>query len=435
MRPSRHRYNSAYTLQRIATIAGTGNSAPEPMDGTAAVSANVYGPSGVWADTLGTVYYSDVLKKIRKIDALSGTVATVAGGTGSDPIVSDIMHATSADIGSVLAIGGDSVGKIYMSDRDNYQVCMVDLHTGLISLFAGPFQNGRDGDGYAASSTTFYYPRGIWAAPNGDVYVVEYDRLRVRKVDHSNGLVFTVAGSTNTGSDIDGPATSVPLNSPNFICGDSASQNLYITTQDGVIRKVTLTNGPSMMYTLMAANGGYIGNEPAAVTSAVLSLPQGVIIDSNGDLYVAEESAHRIKKVTMSTQMVTTIAGTGVASDTATATNGDGGEPTAATLNSPYMIGMFVTGEISFSDSGNNKIRKLYNPSPTSMPSQRPTSRPTAHRFNSEYTFQQIRTVVGTGSTSMADENVLAAETNIDSPTGVWSDSFDNLYCFYKIEL
>src|SRR5438093_580860 len=159
----------------------------------------------------------------------------------------------------------------------------------------------------------------------------------------------TVAGG---GAGDGGDATIANLNSPAGVAVDS-SGNLYIADLGNErIRKIAAATG---IITTVAGNGvlGFAGDGGAA-TSASLNSPDSVALDASGNLYIADQSNHRIRRVAAATGIITTVAGNGINTFA-----GDGGAATSASLNHPDRVALDASGNLYIADQRNNRIRKV----------------------------------------------------------------------------
>jgi len=176
----------------------------------------------------------------------------------------------------------------------------------------------------------------------------------VRKITVSTGVITTVAGSGSTGySGDNGPATSASLYRPCGINLDS-NNNIYFGEYlgYGVIRKVTVSTG---IISTVAGTGsqGYNGDNIQA-TSAKLNSPYDVVVDSYGDLYIADWFNNRVRKVTTSTGVITTVVGTGSSSST-----GDGAAASAASINGPMFVRLDSSWNLYITEISGNRVRKV----------------------------------------------------------------------------
>jgi sugar lactone lactonase YvrE len=222
--------------------------------------------------------------------------------------------------------------------------------SGIISTLAGNGIKGYSGDGDAATNASLNGPSGVSVDAVGNLYIADNGNHRIRKVNTS-GVISTVAGNGIKGYGVDGvTATSVSLNGPNGVAVDAAGY-IYITDDyNHRIRKVN----PSGVISTVAGNGiqGYSGDGDAA-TNASLNGPSGVSVDAAGNLYIADNGNHRIRKVTTS-GVISTVAGNGIGGY-----SGDGGSATSASLSFPSGVALDAAGNLYIVDSNNGRIRKV----------------------------------------------------------------------------
>jgi sugar lactone lactonase YvrE len=333
----------------IVTIGGNGT-AGYSGDGGAATSAELHGANGVAVDASGNTYIADYYNnRIRKITAATGVISTVAGN-GTAGFSGDGGAATSAEINGPGDVAVDSSGNIYISDLNNNRIRKVTVSTGIISTVAGNGTKGYTGDGGPATSAEIG-PNGLAVDSAGNLYLADNFANRVRKVTASTGVISTVAGNGTAGFAGDGgAATSAELNVPDSVVVDSAG-NIYISDHNNErIRKVTASTGK---ISTIAGNGtaGYSGDGGAA-TSAELNGPGGLALNAAGDLYIGDFLNNRVRKVAAATSKIFTVAGNGVGGY-----SGDGGAATAAELNGPSGIGLDKAGDVYIADFGNERIR------------------------------------------------------------------------------
>jgi len=325
----------------IATIAGR---ATGGLDGSGpALNAQLNFPLGVAADASGNVYIADQNSQaIRKVS--KGTIGVVAG-TGEDGFSGDGGPATSARLSFPSSVAVDAAGNLYIADEDNYRVRKVA--NGAISTIAGDGTAGYSGDNGPATSAQLRPSISLAVDASGNVYIADPRSNVVRKV--SSGAITTVAGNGTKGySGDNGPAANARLDEPAGVAVD-ASGALYIADSGNhAVRKVA-----DGVITTVAGNGtkGYSGDNGPA-TSAQLSGPGSVAVDSLGNLYIADCGNHRVRKVTKGA--ISTIAGTGT-----TAYSGDDGPATGARLFGIRGIAVDMSGNVYFADPTNNVVRVL----------------------------------------------------------------------------
>jgi sugar lactone lactonase YvrE len=355
-----------YTTLPTASGTATGKSAPSPPtistvvgngteglsgDGGPATAAQLRYPFHMVTDTAGNLFIADTgSNRIRKVTP-AGVISTIAG-IGSISIGSggDGGPATSAELATPESVAVDAAGNVYIADYDNSRVRKVTLN-GTIQTVAGNGYWGFGGDGGPATSARIPHPAGIAVDTSGNLYIADESNNRIRMVTPA-GMISTVAGNGGYeyfGGD-GGPATSAQLYHPRGVAVDPEG-NLFISDSgNSRIRKVT----PAGVISTVAGNGieGYSGDGGPA-TAAQLKWPNGITVDTAGNLFIADTRDHRIRKVTPA-GVISTIAGNGMA-----AYEGDGGPATSAKLGTPYGVAVDSAGNLFIADTYNHRIRSV----------------------------------------------------------------------------
>ncbi len=268
------------------------------------------------------------------------------------------------------------------------------IPTYTITTVAGNGTSGFSGDGSTATSAMLAGSFGVALDSSGNLYIADQFNNRVRKVT-PDGTISTFAGKgTAAYSGDKGSATSAELNNPQGVAVDS-SGNVYIAdTANHVVRKVT----GGTITTVAGINIPGYGGDGAGATGALLANPTALAIDSSGNLYIADTSNNVIRKVT-SSGGISTVAGVGRASS-----GGDGGPANQAGLNNPEGVAVDAAGNIYIADTLNRRIRKVTAADGT------------------------IKTIAGTGILGFSGDGAAATLAAISNPDGVAVDGAGNVF-------
>ncbi|MBB5315636.1 NHL domain-containing protein [Tunturibacter empetritectus] len=324
---------------------------PAQTTSVSALTVPLVLPSAIVFDSAGNLYFAETGNHvIRKVDT-SGNLTTIAG-TGTQGFSGDTGPATSATLDSPQGLALDAANNLYLADTHNHRIRRINLATGLITTIAGSIP-GFSGDGAPALSAQLNLPTGLAIDASGNLYLADTGNHRIRKITSTTGLITTIAGTGTQGYSGDGaPALSAAIDSPTGI-GIDASNNLYLAdTHNHSIRKITSSTG---LITTIAGTGlpGFSG-DTAPASAATLALPHGLTADAAGNLYLADTANHRIRRIDATTGLITTVVGDGTQ-----AFAGDNGPPTAASLDSPTATSLSPASSLTLSDTGNQRIRQV----------------------------------------------------------------------------
>ena len=435
----------------ISTVVGSGERG-FTGDGSLATRATMSLPRRIIFDVFGDMLILDYLR-VRKVTTLTGIITTVAGN-GTSTYNDGNVQATSASIGMPNAISCDSAGNLYISDIWNSAVWKVDRSTGIMNVVHGNRKTGVYvmGGYYRAHITAMTIDEA------GDLYLADRNLQRVMKVTVSTGVIklFYPQFSEGTSMFLDrlenlyyadtavgqirkitkstGVVTIVAKNQ--FFSGGismDVNGNIYVAgTEKNAIFKVNLLALPEIVPVPTAAptptptatptayptgseiglisivagvdvgdaqGGGEYNGDGILATSATLWGPTDVAFDGQGNMYIADSTNSRIRRVDKSTGIITTIAGTG-----AWRYGGDGSPAILARINSPSSMIFDGFDDLFFSDTQNNRIRKIT--TSTGI----------------------ITTVVGNGVGPFNGEDILGTAASVAYPGGLAFDTEGNMF-------
>jgi uncharacterized protein (TIGR03437 family) len=332
---------------QIQTVAGDGY-LHAIGDGGPATDALLSQPSGIALNGAGSLYIADTgTQRVRQV-LPTGVIQTLAG-TGVAGAAADNVAASAAALNSPMGVAVDAAGDILIADTFNQRIRQVTAD-GLIHNLVGTGVGAVGAEGLPPSQTPLSEPSGVCLGRGGALFVVDKFNYRVLQAA-PQPLVVTAAGDGSRGDAGDGgPARLAQLNLPGACALDSAGNLFIADTLNHSIRKVDLSGTISTVAGTGAA--GFSGDGGLA-TAAGISAPAGVVVDDNGDIFIADTGNNRIRLVTPD-GLIHTIAG-----QTAAGFSGDGGPAAAAQINAPGGLLLDGAGDLYFADTGNNRVRRL----------------------------------------------------------------------------
>ncbi|HWD93931.1 MAG TPA: hypothetical protein VG938_16495 [Verrucomicrobiae bacterium] len=317
-------------------------------------------------------------------------ITTVAGGGAT---FANNVSATNAALTNPQGVAVDTNGNLFITDNDDDVVRKVDTN-GIIATVAGKFgMTVFGGDSGQATNATLNHPNNLAISPDGTLYIADIFNQRIRRVS-PGGIITTFAGNGAAAYSGEGTATLTSLNYPACVALDAAG-NLFIA--DLINNRVREVSGGTMSTVAGKSNPGFAGDGGLAA-NASLANPQGIGFDPLGNLYIADTSNNRIRKIDTS-GIITTVAG-----NTGTNFTGDGGLATNASLSMPWSVCVDNSSNVFIADFGHNRIRKIDS---------------TGH----------ISTVAGKSNTgAFGGDNGPATRASLNGPACVALDSTGNLY-------
>lgn len=333
-----------HVTHKITTVAG-GGTEPDNLGERPALEANMC-PSSLAIDVAGLIYIADPChRRVLRYDPVSGKISLFMGNGeygGGDGNV-----ATGAGLYLPYALTLDTAGNLFVEDGSNGSIRRVDATTRIVSTAAGG--GTFVGDGRVASAAILAGPRGLAFDSRGNLLIADGDHSLIRRVDIASGVISTFAIVNNCCGARDGTAaTDTSIGFPTDVAVASDG-NVFIADALGAIYLVDAA-GKIQVYAGGPSGSG--GDDGLAVNASVT--PTGIGFDTANNLYIAEASTHRVRKINAQTKIITTIAGTGTAGFSP-----DGTPAKQAMLNGPQDVVVDRKGNIFISDSGNGVIRRI----------------------------------------------------------------------------
>jgi hypothetical protein len=320
---------------------------------------------GIWVATASSGGLTPPAQSSQYV--VASRVATL-GGNGQAVSTGDGGPAVSAGIASPYDVAVDNVfGNTYVADASVGSIRKIDA-LGVITTF------------YTGLNT----PTGLATDASGNLYVAEQLGQRVLKINPV-GTATVIAGTGAIGfSGDNGPATLATLNFPTDVAV-GMNGNVFISDKNN--RRVRMINGLGMITTIAGTGAQGSGGDGGLAPGATFNQPTGLSVSADGVIYVADQSAHRVRRFTVG-GLISTVAGNGSAGF-----SGDGGPAPAAQLASPFSVVIDADG-LLIADTNNNRIRRI--------------------RIDNT-----IETVAGTGVGAFSGDNGPATAAGINRPLGI----------------
>ncbi|MEQ1654934.1 MAG: NHL repeat-containing protein [Nitrospira sp.] len=343
---------SKLRTSRVYMVAGTGELG-SIGDGGLATRARLWFAAGVAVDAAGNIVIADSFNnRVRRVDAASGKIETVAG-TGQQGFSGDGDLATEAQLNSPSGVAIDGKGNIIIADSFNNRIRIVDARTGIISTVAGTGEQGLSGDDGLAVRAQLSGPTGLALSADGTLFIADSGNHRIRRLDRSQQVIVTVAGSGVAGDAGDGGlAVQAELNDPSGVAVDRNGHLLIADTMNNRVRRVDAASG---IMSTVAGTGeeGFDGDGDSA-TLARLMQPSGIAIDAEGAVYLSDTFNNRIRRIDGVSGIITTVVGTDLRGHSI---NGMLAE--TAPLNNPMGLTRDSLGNLLVADSGNHCVLRI----------------------------------------------------------------------------
>ena len=327
----------------VTNTAGTTNSNAVTLTVSGISSALFQFPAGLLADNVGNLYVTDASTHlVRKVNQ-ANAVSTIAGSSSSVGIQDGTS--TNARFNHPDGLALDATGNLYVADNGNATIRKI-TPAGVVSTFAGSPDNRGHQDG-TGSSAWFTAPSSLALDSAGNLYVADPLDATIRKITPA-GVVSTLAGTTATRGDTDGPGHLARFNYPDGIAIDSVGNVLVADTYNSTIRKIT----PQGQVSTLAGLPGVSGSTDGTILEALFNQPRGIAIDATNNLYVADTGSGTIRRITPA-GTVNTFAGlAGIAGlRDAVGIN--------ALFNQPRSVTIGTGNVLYVSDSGNGVLRRI----------------------------------------------------------------------------
>jgi sugar lactone lactonase YvrE len=334
------------TTGELTTLAGL----PRQWGSTDGIgaSARFESPNGIASDGAGNLFVADTGNRtIRKVEIATGVVTTFAGSTRQSGSADGIGAAARFDDPQGLARDGE--GNLLVADPGNHTIRRIVIATGEVTTLTvvPEWAKAKDGTG---TVVRFIGPGGIVSDGAGDLFVTDMYCATLLKVARATGEVTTIAGQPEQRGSRDGTGPAARFDHPVGIAGDGEGNLFVADNTSHTIRKIVITTGE---VTTVAGMPGQQGTADGIGPAARFNRPEGIASDGAGNLFVADHASHTIRRVVLALGEVTTLAGSPGSNGIA-----DGVGP-AARFDHPQGLATDGAGNLFVADTGNHTIRKI----------------------------------------------------------------------------
>ncbi|MFY9725028.1 MAG: IPT/TIG domain-containing protein [Bryobacteraceae bacterium] len=362
----------------ISLIAGTLPNPPSTTpvagftgDSGQALNAELDAPTGIWVDSKHNIYIVDKDNDRIRMISTSSIISTVAGSSTAEVYAGDGGKATQASLNLPNGIAFDSAGNMYIADTGNNVVRKVNT-SGIISTVAGNNASAFSGDGGPAIDASLSEPTSLAFDAAGNLYIADSNNNCIRIVTPDQNIN-TFAGQCSYAlfEGDGGPATKAKLNKPYSVAVDAYGNVFISDTENERVREVT----PDGIINTIAGNGT-AGFQDGPALQAEFYSPSGIALDASGNIYVADKTNTRIRKI-LPGGTVVTIAGNG-----SFGYSGNGVAATHASLYFPQGLGLDPSSSaVYIADTQNDVVRELTVSNASSLPSVKTGGAASAYEF------------------------------------------------------
>ncbi len=328
-----------------------------------------------------------------KGQAIINTIA----GNGHPGYSGDNALAVNAELSGPAGICADAAGNLYIPDFLNSVIRKVDHTTGIITTIAGNGTPGFAGDSGLATHAELFYPYCVFVDHSNNIYIADAGNNRIRKIDQSSGIISTIAGSGAAGfSGDNGPATNALLSYPTSVCADDTG-NIYIA--DLANNRVRMINhNDNTITTIAGSTAAFFGDSGLAV-NAKMNQPWGICLDASNDIYIADYGNYRVRKIDANTHIIMTVAGNGTSGN-----SGNDVDALSAQLKGPVAVYVDVNNNLYISDQTSSMVRRV-----------NPNTR-------------IITTISGDGNQGYSGDMHDPVNAELNGPSGICADAAGDIY-------
>lgn len=334
--------------RRVRTVAGTGAPGFEAGE-VDALRSSITNPYGIVPGPDDALYFCEVdTGYIRRLDLRTGRLSTIAGN-GQKGYAGDGGPALSASFTAPHEIRFDRAGHLFVVERDAHVVRRIDAKTRVVSTVAGIGVAGFSGDDGPAVKAALRQPHSIAFDDTGSLLVCDIGNSRIRRVNMESGTITTFAGNGERRAAPDEAALDgMPLQGPRSIDADGRG-GIYLVLREG--NAVLAIDAKARRLKRVAGTGqaGFGGDAGQAV-AATFNGPKGIACAPDGSLAIVDTENHAVRRVDLSTGVITTVVGTGQRGD------GPDGDPLTCAMARPHGV-CFAGGRMYVTDSENHRIR------------------------------------------------------------------------------